>query len=48
MEPAPKAVVYLTDGHGDYGNDPGFPTIWVVYGGFKDVPYGQLVEVAND
>lgn len=47
MEPMPKAVVYLTDLQGDFGTDPGFPVIWVGYGGGKmEVPYGQLVEVA--
>ena len=48
MDPQPKCLVYLTDGVGDFGEDPGFPVIWVVYGGHvKQVPYGQLVEVGH-
>ncbi len=47
MQPQPKAVVYLTDGDGDYGTDPGLPVFWVMYGGRKEAPYGTVVKVED-
>jgi predicted metal-dependent peptidase len=46
MDVAPKAVVILTDGEGDFGDDPGVPLIWCIYGnkGCK-VPFGEAVYV---
>lgn len=39
----PKCVVYLTDGEGDTGSDPGFPIIWVRYGQKQAMPFGETV-----
>lgn len=47
MQPQPKAVVYLTDGEGDYGDDPDLPVIWVMYGGRTSAPFGQVFKVEN-
>lgn len=45
MQPVPRCLVYLTDGEGTYGDEPGFPVMWVMYGGRNKVPYGEIVEV---
>lgn len=48
MVPMPKAVVYLTDGMGEYGSEPPFPVIWCMYGGCDKAPYGQIVQASLD
>jgi len=45
MNPIPKAVVYLTDGFGDFGAEPPFPVIWVMYGGCDKAPFGTVITV---
>jgi predicted metal-dependent peptidase len=45
IEPKPRCMVYLTDGHGTFGEDPGVPVIWIMYGGKKDAPYGLVLPV---
>jgi len=45
MEPQPKCIVYLTDGDGSFGKDPGIPVVWVMYGGCKTAPFGDVVTV---
>jgi len=44
MQPAPKVVVVLTDLCGTFPDDPGIPTIWVVYGGASEAPFGQVIK----
>lgn len=45
MEPNPKAVVYLTDCQGSFGDAPDFPVIWINYGPTTEAPYGQTIQV---
>jgi predicted metal-dependent peptidase len=45
MEPTPKAVVYLTDMQGSFGDAPDFPVIWINYGPTTEAPYGQTIQV---
>lgn len=47
LQPAPKAIVYLTDLAIDFGADPGVPVIWVNFGpAGAAVPFGEVVDVA--
>jgi predicted metal-dependent peptidase len=42
---SPEAVVYFTDGYGAFPTEhPGYPVIWVDYGG-TDYPFGQVVRI---
>jgi predicted metal-dependent peptidase len=40
-------VVYLTDGGGEFGPDPGIPTIWVMTSSLRP-PWGEFVQVGVD
>lgn len=41
---AADVVVYLTDGYGGFGDDPGLPTIWVMTTDRRP-PWGEFVQV---
>lgn len=42
----PKCLVYLTDLEGRFPEaDPGYPVLWVVWGGQTKAPFGQVVSV---
>ena len=45
---SPKAVVFLTDGDGETGTDPGYPIVWVVYNSGKVMPFGDTIHVKPD
>lgn len=42
---SPKAVVFLTDGDGETGSDPGYPVVWVIYNSDKQMPFGETIHV---
>jgi predicted metal-dependent peptidase len=45
MTKPPEAIVYFTDGYGDFPKDsPDCPVIWVDYGG-AEYPWGEVVRV---
>jgi predicted metal-dependent peptidase len=45
LDSQPEAVVYFTDGMGDFPSEaPPYPVIWVDYGG-TDYPFGEVVRV---
>jgi len=37
----PKALVYLTDGYGNFGNEAGFPTMWAINNHEVTPPWGE-------
>lgn len=39
------ALIYLTDGYGDFGEEPPYPVLWCIKDGFTGVPYGQEVHL---
>jgi len=39
------ALIYLTDGYGDFGEEPPYPVLWCIKGGFTGVPYGHEVHL---
>ncbi len=41
----PKCIVYLTDLDGTFPDDPGIPTLWIVWGTDKQAPFGMTVRV---
>lgn len=41
----PKCLVFLTDGDGEVGSDPGYPVLWVLYGASKDMPFGESIHI---
>jgi predicted metal-dependent peptidase len=42
----PKVLVYLTDTYGTFpSKKPDYPVLWVVVGGSKDVPFGELIPI---
>ena len=41
----PRALVYLTDGYSDYGEEPPYPVLHVIKGNFTGVPYGREVHI---
>jgi len=46
MQPAAKCVVVLTDLDGVFGDDPGIPVVWCVFGGNKGpAPFGQVINI---
>jgi len=49
MDMPPKCLVYLTDLDGSFPDkDPGFPVLWVVYGGGEGkAPFGEVCKVAS-
>lgn len=44
---AVDAIAYLTDGDGEYGPDPGIPTVWVTTTHLRP-PWGECVQVRVD
>ena len=46
--PYPDALIYMTDGYGDFPNDPpGYPCLWIVpESGSRVFPFGDMVMVA--
>lgn len=40
---APKCLVYLTDLDGDFGDDPGYPVIWIHWTKGGTAPFGEVV-----
>jgi len=48
MDELPRVLVYLTDGDGDFGEEPPFPVLWVMYGGCSKAPYGEVVQASCD
>jgi predicted metal-dependent peptidase len=43
----PKCVVYLTDLDGAFPKaDPGYPVLWVAYGGGEAAPFGEVVQAS--
>lgn len=40
-------IVYLTDGYGEFGPDPGIPTIWVMTTDQRP-PWGEFVQIGID
>lgn len=45
MEVPPKCVVILTDLDGQFPDEePPYPVIWVVYGGRKSAPFGEVIQ----
>ena len=45
MTESPEALVYFTDGYGAFPDAaPGYPTIWVDYGG-TEYPFGEVVRI---
>ena len=46
MVPPAKCVVVLTDLEGEFGDDPGVPVIWCVFGNpGRTAPFGEVVYV---
>lgn len=43
----PRVLVYLTDGHSDYGEEPPYPVLHVIRGGFTGAPYGREVRMED-
>lgn len=42
----PKVLVYLTDTYGTFPTKkPEYPVLWVVVGGSKEVPWGELIPI---
>lgn len=42
----PKVLVYLTDTYGSFpSKKPDYPVLWVVVGGSKEVPFGELIPI---
>lgn len=39
----PKCLVYLTDLDGDFGDDPGYPVLWVTWTKDGQAPFGQVI-----
>jgi predicted metal-dependent peptidase len=44
---AADLLVYLTDGMGEFGDDPGIPTIWVMTTDARP-PWGEFVQMGVD
>ena len=44
----PKCLVYLTDLDGDFGDDPGYPVLWVTWTKGGKAPFGQVVYCGKD
>ena len=43
-----QVLVYITDGHGDYPeNPPNYPVIWIVKGDYpqEDIPFGKVIRL---
>jgi predicted metal-dependent peptidase len=40
---APKCLVYLTDLDGDFGDDPGYPCVWVTWTKGGEAPFGEVI-----
>jgi predicted metal-dependent peptidase len=40
---SPKCLVYLTDLDGDFGEDPGFPVLWITWTKDGKAPFGQVI-----
>jgi predicted metal-dependent peptidase len=46
MPTPPKCLVVLTDLDGTFPKqEPGYPVLWVVYGGSSEAPFGEVVRV---
>jgi len=46
MDEPPAGVVYITDLHGCFPEEPcEHPTLWLVSGGESEVPFGRVVEI---
>ncbi len=41
----PRALLYLTDGYSEFGDEPPYPVLHVIKGGFEDVPWGRVVHL---
>lgn len=43
----PKCLVYLTDLDGEFPDkDPGYPVLWVAYGGGSKAPFGEVIQAS--
>ena len=46
LEETPKCLVYLTDLDGTFPDkDPGYPVLWIAYGGGDKAPFGEVIQV---
>lgn len=43
----PVCAVYFTDGYGHYPTAAPYPVLWLMTSGHTDVPFGEVVRVAN-
>ena len=50
MDELPQAIICLTDGVTDFGNDPGVPVLWAMTKEGKNItpPFGRVVKIGED